>query len=75
MEDLLKKANMIKKRYEGIWMALDNITGVGTGLTASGIPGIIISMEKEDARTRDLFPPRIEGVPVELKLSGKINTC
>ena len=73
MKDPLIKAGEVKNRYSQIWMGLDCVTAVGTGITSNGKPGIIISMEKEDTATRNIFPPEIEGIPVEVKITGEID--
>lgn len=54
-------------------MGLERVTAVGTGITSNGKPGIIISLDKEDSATRNIFPPEIEGVPVEVRIAGKID--
>jgi hypothetical protein len=73
MDSAMIKAFEIRERYEKIWMALENVTAVGTGMTSDGRTGIIISMEKDDIVTKNIFPPEIEGVPVELRISGNID--
>jgi hypothetical protein len=73
MDKLLIKAREVKNRYEKIWMGLENVTSVGTGITSKGKPGIIISMEKDNVYVRNIFPPEIEGVQVEIKVSGNID--
>ncbi len=73
MSSSLKKAEEIIKRYEQIWMGLENVTGIGTGKTNDGRTCLVISMAKDDRPTRDLFPVEIEGLPVEVRISGEFN--
>ncbi len=73
MKNSIKKALKIRKRYEKIWMGLENVTAVGAGKTKEGKPCIVISMLKEDPATRDIFPQEIEDVPIELIIIGKID--
>jgi hypothetical protein len=72
-DDELNRISMVKMRYQGIWMGLNNVSAVGVGITSDGRPGIIISMKREDVSTRKLFPAEIEGIPVEINISGNIN--
>jgi hypothetical protein len=74
MDHNLQRAREIRKRYEDIWMDLEFVTSIGIGLTSSGNTGIIISMEKDDPAIKNIFPAEIEGIPVEVRISGEINT-
>jgi hypothetical protein len=74
MNKLLIKVREVKNRYEMIWMGLEDVTSVGTGITSKGKPGIIISMEKDNVSIKNIFPPEIEGVQVEIRVSGNIDT-
>jgi hypothetical protein len=74
MDYSLQKAREIRNRYEEIWMELGFVTAIGIGLTSSGRTGIIISLEKDDPAIRSIFPAEIEGIPIEVKITGEINT-
>ncbi len=73
MDSTIRHAGDIIKRYKEIWMKLEHVTGVGTGKARDGRICIIISLENDEASTRDIFPAEIEGVPIEIKISGKID--
>ncbi len=71
MVELIDKAAQLKKIYGKIWLGLDKVTAVGTGRTRDGRTGIIISLSSDDQATRDIFPPEIEDVPIEFRITGK----
>ena len=73
MENAKRHAGDIINRYRDIWMKIEHVTGVGTGKARDGRICIIISLESDEASTRDIFPAEIEGVPIEIKISGKID--
>lgn len=72
MDSSHEKAKMIINRYGEIWMGLDYVTSVGIGKTDEGHTSIIISLEKDNPSTRDIFPAEIEDIPVQFKISGTI---
>ncbi len=74
MNSSTKEAGEIIKRYKQIWMALENVTGVGTGKTKEGGVCIVISMAKEDPVTCDIFPAEIEDFPVEFRITGEMSS-
>lgn len=74
MDHSIQKAKEIKELYEKIWLGLDNVTAVSIGKNPAGYPCIIISLEKDDEFTRDIFPAEIEGIPVEIRISGRISS-
>lgn len=73
MTNSVNKAEELIKRYKHIWMGLENVTGVGKGKTKDGRTCIVISMTKDDPATRNIFPLEIEGLPIEIRISGEIN--
>lgn len=73
MTNSVNKAEELIKRYKHIWMGLENVTGVGKGKTKDGRTSIVISLSKDDPATRNIFPAEIEGLPIEIRISGEIN--
>ncbi|MFP4366476.1 MAG: hypothetical protein ACLFQA_05220 [Bacteroidales bacterium] len=73
MTNSVNKADELIKRYRNIWMGLENVNGIGKGKTKDGRYCIVISMVKDDPATRNIFPAEIEGLPVEVRISGEIN--
>ena len=73
MESSLRKAGKIVSRYEQIWMGLKNVSAVGTGKTREGKLCIVISLSRDDPYTRNIFPAEIEGIPVDVRISGKVD--
>ena len=74
MDGSIRKAGKIVSRYEQIWMGLKNVSAVGTGKTSEGKLCIVISLSSEDPYTRSIFPPEIEGIPVDVRITGKVDT-
>ncbi len=74
MDSSHNKAKVIIERYREIWMGLDNVTSIGIGKTNEGRTAIVISLEKDNPSTRDIFPVEIEDTPVKFKISGKMET-
>ncbi len=72
MENLQNKAERIKKTYSDIWLGLDHVAAVGTGTTNDNQICIVISLEEDDESTRNIFPKEIEDIPVEFKITGKL---
>lgn len=71
MSGSLRKARKIKEMYEQIWLGLDKVTAVGTGKTTGGRICIVISLSCDDPETKNMFPPEIEDVPIELRVTGQ----
>ncbi len=72
MDSSHNKAKKIIERYGEIWMGMEYITSVGIGKTDEGDTAIVISLEKDNPSTRDIFPAEIEDIPVRFKISGTI---
>jgi hypothetical protein len=68
---MMGKVLKIKRIYEDIWLGLDKVTAVGTGMTKDGRPALIISLSSDDQATKDIFPAQVEGIPIEFRISGE----
>lgn len=62
---------MVKRKHEKSWMEIDGVVAVGVGLIDEKT-GIIVSVEKEPATMRKLFPSSIEGIPIAIRQTGQI---
>lgn len=62
----------IKKLYEKQWLQIPEVVAVGVGLTSGKETGIIVSVSKISAQVKSKIPTELEGVPVEINESGKI---
>jgi hypothetical protein len=71
MGESFEKASKIREMYEQIWLGLDKVTAVGTGKTADGRICIVISLSSDDPDTTNMFPPEIEDVPIEFRVTGE----
>ncbi|HLF34949.1 MAG TPA: hypothetical protein VI583_11970 [Cyclobacteriaceae bacterium] len=72
MNDLTGKAVAVKKRYEKQWLGISGVTAVGLGMI-NNKPGIIISIERDAEKMRALIPADVEGIPIEIRLSGNLS--
>ncbi len=54
-------------------MGLKIVSGVGTGKTREGKLCIVISLSRDDPATRNIFPVEIEGIPIEIRIIGKVD--
>lgn len=72
MMDAKKTAHIksLKKRYEKKWLAMPAVQAVGIGLLKDGNSGIIISVEKNNAALQNEIPRSLEGVGIEIRVSG-----
>lgn len=62
----------IKKKYERAWLKLDEVVGVGIGLTSQGKVGLIVSVTKNAEKIRQKIPEKIKGYPIEIRVTGPI---
>ncbi len=60
----------LKKRYEKKWLTMPAVTAVGIGLLENGGTGLIISVEKDDDTLRNEIPRSMEGIGIEIQVSG-----
>ena len=60
----------LKKRYEKKWLAIPSVKAVGIGLLKDGESGLIISVEKDDVTLQNEIPRSMEGIAIEIQVSG-----
>lgn len=72
MGESLDRVRAVKQRHEARWLALAGVTAVGIGRGADGDPQIVVSLAAESARIRREIPEEVEGVPVEIRVSGPL---
>ncbi len=75
MSSEIEHIKSVKKKYEKSWLALDNVVGIGIGLTRAKTPGILISVCKDEASAHSVIPAQVEGIPIEIQCTGPINAC
>ena len=68
----IEKIKQIKRRYEKEWLAHPAVVSTGIGELSSGRMGIIILVLKIDSDVLAFFPDAVEKVPVELRVTDKI---
>jgi len=65
----LARAMEVQNRHTGALMALPDVVGTATGLGAEGSPVVLVLAEKAGVRG---IPRSLDGVPVIVKVTGKI---
>jgi hypothetical protein len=71
MTGKVRSAADVKLRYERKWLEIEGITAIGLGLI-NNEQCIIISVEENIDEVRALIPGKVEGIPVEIRISGKL---
>ena len=72
MDPTINKCKKIKNYYERKWFQIKGVVAVGIGKTSDNEVGLIISVVKNAKRIRKLIPLQIEGIPIEIIVSGEI---
>ncbi|HHJ53433.1 MAG TPA: hypothetical protein ENJ89_09585 [Caldithrix abyssi] len=68
----LDKIKRVKSKYQRAWLSIPGVVAVGIGTLRDGSAGIIVSVERPDETVRQQIPERVEDVPVEIQVTGKI---
>jgi hypothetical protein len=63
------KAAAVKEAYQGRWMSIEGVGGVGVG-RVRGRTGIVIYLERKVPELSRKIPAEIDGVPVRFEVSG-----
>lgn len=71
MNDQIKRATEVKQRHEEKWLGISGVTAVGIGKISNRI-GIIISVDHNKELIQTQIPLQVEGIPVRIKLTGKL---
>lgn len=64
------RAVEVKRKHEKAWLAVRGVVAVGVGQGADTAPCIVVSVESDPERIRREIPAEVEGVPVEIRVSG-----
>lgn len=70
--DELERIRTIKRAHQAVWLSMDHVTAVGIGITSSGKPGLIVSVSKDADKVREQIPRSIDGVEVDIQISGEL---
>jgi hypothetical protein len=65
-----ERARQVKRTYEDRWLALEGVVAVGIGQDERGEPSIVVSVEADGERFRRWIPERVDGVRVEIRVTG-----
>jgi GH24 family phage-related lysozyme (muramidase) len=72
MEVAIELIRQVKAKHERSWRAIEGVVAVGIGTTSDGTIGVIISVREMTREVRERIPARIEGVPIEVEVTGEI---
>jgi hypothetical protein len=64
--------NLVMTDHTKELMAIPGVTGVAVGELDDGTPCILVLIEKESAEIDQKVPKRLEGHPIKIIVSGKI---
>ena len=70
MNDPLTKAREVKRQNEDRWLAMEGVVAVGIGQGEDERPKVVVSVEADSARLRRDIPEDVEGVEVEIQITG-----
>lgn len=68
----LDQIKQVKKKYESEWLKIPSVVGVGIGILDGDNMGIIISIKSPDDSVRAAIPKTVDGIGVEIRISGAI---
>ena len=68
----LQAIKAIKQKVEKEWLKIPGVVAVGIGKTARGKAGIIVSVREFSTEVQTMIPADINGIPVEIRISGPI---
>ncbi len=66
----VEQALGVKSAYQAQLFALEGVTGLGIGAGAMGEPVLEVYLAHESNRTRAAIPPRLEGLPTRVSVTG-----
>jgi hypothetical protein len=69
--DLMKKAVEVKQRFENKWLSIQGVNAIGIGMIGDQI-AIIISVDSPAENIQAEIPAQVEGVPIRIKITGKL---
>jgi hypothetical protein len=72
MSQEIEKVRQVKQKHEKDWLKIPEIAAIGIGNTSSGKIGIVISLKTASAMARQQIPQEVDGIPIEVNISGEI---
>lgn len=67
----MEEVAAIKERHEKELMALEDVVGLGVGVSSQGQPCIVAFLRRLTSELEARIPSTIEGVPVEIEEVGE----
>jgi hypothetical protein len=71
-DEELERVKQIKRRYEQQWLSLAGVVAVGIGTTAAGKVGVIVSVKENPEKIRASIPQQVDGIDVEIRVTGEL---
>lgn len=72
MKDELDHIEEIRKKYENILLSINEVVGVGIGLSKDNKPCIKVSLIKRTPKLEKMIPKELEGIRVEVEEVGEV---
>jgi hypothetical protein len=72
MADPLEKARDQKRNHEAQWLGIDGVVAVGISQPDGGTPVIVVSVEADTIDIRRAIPDEVDGVPIQIRVTGPI---
>lgn len=74
MAPSMDRVLQVKRKHENAWLSIDGVVAVGVGTTSDNLAAIVVSVASGSAPVRARIPQAVEGVPVEVRVTGQLNT-
>lgn len=72
MHEDIERIKIVKRKYVKQWLKIDGVIAVGIGFMKNKETGIIVSIKKLSLPIQKFVPNEIDGVPIELNVTGEI---
>lgn len=72
MTPSLEQVRALKRANEERWLALPGVVGVGIGRGPDGGYRLLVSIDAGNAHSRREIPEEVEGVAVEIRITGPV---
>jgi len=72
MQEEIERIKIVKRKYEKQWLSIDGVIAIGIGFTKNKKTGLIISVKDLNVKVQQSIPNEVEGIPVEINVTGEI---
>jgi hypothetical protein len=65
----------VQRRYEGEWMGIEGVVGVGSGIDdKTGRPVLKVYVDQKTKALQQQIPAQVAGYPVQIEETGEFHT-